>query len=1248
MLEECTYNLIECERILARKVNNVSLLGQITLSDRDIQKLGSLISSSMAIDPYEGSSFVWNRTPACIACFLVWIGIRQYHAGDYWSAVHNLTSLPDDPNWHIRWGHAFLKYLRSKGFPSFADVGGLRFVTPILAHGGIPDYCLNDFFMFLLIPIVKGHLEVDVSDVENILYEWQEHATLLMFTDKPVRRFLLYGGNVAKDFLSRCIEMVQRAYEEGVVPTAHELDLPDRVVESFENWWASYGDEHRRRPSRQELRSQFRRPVILLAYELGEVYIKIPQQRIMADMEITTVSIEVAAGQDLITKQIIRAYRRRDLIETEETQIPIYYPAEMYEVRLCSDSKTLWTWNFKGLSKERPWLAFDRSTHKMIQEENLPRMPVWIVLPRHCSMEPDLYVIEEGQSFYGRWTQYCVCLYDLSSIEQFYLIESGTRIKIPVTYETTPNVELIGGQRIEHVLYEGESVYVNLPSLSIPLSGQINRWYLSIIPINQEIFNRRITYNLADLITEQEEVPVLQISLSDPRLLGADAIGCFVIRLRGPLGKNYQLRFAILPNLKVEFDQTLYVPSLENITDAIVSITAEPITGITVEEPGRILNEQGNKWVIKVPYTESRVNCSLKVLLPNERIVEIPIEIRIPRLRLAIRGLNAQSTWQWNHIIQEISIDQYREAGELFILTEIPYGELVTLTLQNTNQHVTQSIHHGKARFDIKPFYDTLIQLGQPLISFYLTLQSYGISTQEIPVLSVRTKWTIEELNKIEQVRDEYREIHLTWHDKGQVRNRCIRLWNMWRPWEMPLSYNIPNDVSEVQFQNPVFELPPVDYRIEFIINNPWHGIPPHGLSPDVNDNTVFDLSFGDSEEKESYQSNLPPTLISALEKVLSCCLRAYPRETVCAKIRSYIITEALKNEELYALAGVLISWISYSEPSEDEYIDVLWKHVSGNGIDKILPQFLCELARYCGDKNIKDFARQLAITLGLTQSYLQSADPDWLPSSSDRALIWDLYVPLGLFVDLTGDNFSSDGIFVQRLFRTLGEQPLKDILHWPVQVTEDFEWPPACSGEFSECLICRLSGELNCTIGVELDYSPDYYGGNEIYNLDILLSMNEENIRQILESLRLHPIGLFHADAYADAVASWLLDMKKYDRYATTYRWADRSLDSFKSVLEEISVQQGLQPLANAIMRRLASSNQNYVCNVPFMVGSIALVQRLIAWGLYRTNDENRWKKHGIKAYQFAQKIYEHDLCLFDLSLCIIIHEFRSGDVVP
>ncbi len=153
MLEMCV-SLVDCERVLIEEFRSVTFLGEVELSSEDVQRLNALIITELDPDPKLGLKLLRHRAPASIAAFLVWQGIIGYGEGDYWTSALRAIGL-DEPRWQQELGEVFISFLRRMDLPDLPIKDALRFVTPILLHGGIPQKCLNHFFDHVIMDMAK-------------------------------------------------------------------------------------------------------------------------------------------------------------------------------------------------------------------------------------------------------------------------------------------------------------------------------------------------------------------------------------------------------------------------------------------------------------------------------------------------------------------------------------------------------------------------------------------------------------------------------------------------------------------------------------------------------------------------------------------------------------------------------------------------------------------------------------------------------------------------------------------------------------------------------------------------------------------------------------------------------------------------------------------------------------------------------------------------------------------------------------
>lgn len=168
MLEICL-ELSDCEILLAESLTHVRLLGEIPLTDQDIEMLGGMVKEVTTPDISKGTRILKTRYPTCFACFLVGMGRFYGKEVGFWPIVEKKAG-PIDINWQGKWGKIFLQFLEQHGLPKFDEEEGLAYVTPILGHACIPDSCLDEYYDRVLFPLINREL-LNPFDQEEIILE---------------------------------------------------------------------------------------------------------------------------------------------------------------------------------------------------------------------------------------------------------------------------------------------------------------------------------------------------------------------------------------------------------------------------------------------------------------------------------------------------------------------------------------------------------------------------------------------------------------------------------------------------------------------------------------------------------------------------------------------------------------------------------------------------------------------------------------------------------------------------------------------------------------------------------------------------------------------------------------------------------------------------------------------------------------------------------------------------------------------
>ncbi|MFV9506789.1 MAG: hypothetical protein AB4911_19740 [Oscillochloridaceae bacterium umkhey_bin13] len=230
------------ERQFRSQIPSVNLLGELPLTPELHEELGAAIAGLIKRnDLPTASRMMRTRYPHCLAVFLVLQGIFHYDQGRYWPSLHERIRAkgPRAAALEAEWGQFFLEFLAEQDLATLTGLErSLRYVTPILLHGGIPQYCLNDYFQLIFVRfddlLHEARLPLDEATLDTLASVAERSAA-----DRPVARLIRYGGDFARDLLARTLELAQLTAERQQLPDPTEVGLPQRVLDQYARWLAS-------------------------------------------------------------------------------------------------------------------------------------------------------------------------------------------------------------------------------------------------------------------------------------------------------------------------------------------------------------------------------------------------------------------------------------------------------------------------------------------------------------------------------------------------------------------------------------------------------------------------------------------------------------------------------------------------------------------------------------------------------------------------------------------------------------------------------------------------------------------------------------------------------------------------------------------------------------------------------------------------------------------------------------------------
>lgn len=469
--------------------------------------------------------------PAIFICHLVGHGVFDYAGGEFWS-VPNSEGFDNDA------GRLFLELIKRNGLaplPAFDGQNAFRFVGRILLHGGIPEYCLEDFRELL----IRG-LDRHGSDAAELVSTWFRMKSAFSNVDKPIEHFLRFGEQFAVDYLDRCIDVVNDDNDE-YFPSC---GLPKYVFSALR--------EGRRTERKKGVRTPS--PTIRLdPYDFFGPTVSLP-------------AVPVGLGSSRWRIESNGEFSSVATSDDQAREIPIPR-AEAWDVSLLgSGGSVLSSRSFSGLppDPDPPVLFFDASTEILLaNQQSLPNREVLVLHAVTHDVAGSRFA-----EFSGEWQGFTATTVDLSDASEFII---GGK-ELPVERENRP--ELVGEVLKKATGLTGSDVYAAMPSLRLPPTESDQPWKIELLVNGQK---------------QELSIGSLRVdgggNLELPQPGGVAEVK---LRVRGPLGSDLRSEFLFVRGLAIEAVDRIAVPghppvALKVSTSAGVLVNGSQIFSDSIE-----------------------------------------------------------------------------------------------------------------------------------------------------------------------------------------------------------------------------------------------------------------------------------------------------------------------------------------------------------------------------------------------------------------------------------------------------------------------------------------------------------------------------------------------------------------------------------------------------------------------------------------------------------------------------------------
>jgi hypothetical protein len=749
-----------------------------------------------------------RRYPATLVVLLASAGALHYREGDLWSCLG--LSGPKA----VLVGQAFNEALRSLRLETFEalveEERALRYLTPILAHGGIPRYCLPDFFRLLVRTIRNGS-----TDPQEILSLWENRKGLTQGVDKPAIRFILYGGEPATDFLQRCVDLVLETRRTGHVPSAVESGLPQNLVDAFAALQNETGES--------VARDILPRPYVQLD----------PWDGLGPTLELPPA--ETGAGSfewRLRDDRNAVSYRGSHSLKKSIR----LNPARRWEIEARAEDREPRTFIFDCFDA-MPVMFFDPSTGRLLRSRDQLRIgSVWALHSPEVTLsagdasglEHNLVSVEELPQPCGAWSRCLLSHYNLADVKHVVVRDADNlRARVSVTSPALRPILSASLDPMSVTSSGGAAIYSQFPTLTLPRIPDVpwERWHVIARTAGE-------THSVTADALERSGG-----SLSLKSILHDWVLQPVHLSVRGPLGSDLTAHFAVVPGLAVERPEHVLLP--RERCQVRLRCDREIQLGAGAER---------ESVVLQVGEHVDHVHCRSH-FGSNDLTLVVPVS----RVRWAVNRIGDTGVTTGSESLLIDSSEIAESAISSFVVTTGAAEVPLRLTLRagpNALQESdwTRTSPTGRLFFDLARFRDTVTQGGHSSLEFVLE-----VGTKSVQVARLVTTLQIENIQAKRTEEGGRVVVECRFTDRSALKNREVRLWSLDRPWTDSTVVTVPDGSADVVVSDASTCLPAGRYLMEVALSDPWNG----PTRPSIRSANSAVVTLGRRDEIEEHRAQL-------------------------------------------------------------------------------------------------------------------------------------------------------------------------------------------------------------------------------------------------------------------------------------------------------------------------------------------------------------------------------------------------------
>ena len=728
---------------LESMLEGVRLIGEIPLEGPEFDRATQLVTGTRRTS--RAITDLARETPALYTYYLVCVAAHEGAGGELWTHV---PFAADAAGLQRVAGSSFRDAVKRLGLEDFeAVVGrfGMRNIGPILFHSMIPRQSMRT-----LLRAVISELQSGATAAHEILSGWRRGSEQFESLKVPAKRFLEYGGEVARDYLERIIDMV-RSMNRGDGLEADDFGLLSFVLTEYE----SLSEGH---------------TVVYEAPKATIIFDPWTQAGLEAVLPATSLVDDWLIKPEGSVPMLLHGHDLQDL----PAELPVA-KRWVVEGRAAGEVQSRTAFETRGPGV----MFFDPNSYAAVRSEQTSAETILALAAPGVEIRSKdgnpLQTAEEYPERFGEWAGYTPLRIDLNGVSEIVAVTKSGETESVLSIERQVQRARLIGRHIPGVTDpDGQPVYSTLPILKLPDGANPRRWRV------------RLRLNDENVLRGANELPELSDgALSLAPLFHSTMTGQVELRVLGPLGSDLSESFVFVDGLNFDRPGEVQAPSASVRVPVGVS---PPLVVQEADERGCLLFEAGQERV------ESGV-------LDGGRSTNL--KFSIPRLVWALGGRELPEAFGIEQ--PTINID---DLMSLNLWVRTGKSTSVCLVLEEDRQQrqlhpdgwVTTDWNLGRRRFDLAPFHDAVGKLSSPIFSIVVETDG-GIST---PVLYVRRIYEVGSFSaRYETVVGPI--VAVEFDEASTMTRRELRFWSVDAPWKPPIVRPVDDEAQE-EWKVPVDE----------------------------------------------------------------------------------------------------------------------------------------------------------------------------------------------------------------------------------------------------------------------------------------------------------------------------------------------------------------------------------------------------------------------------------------------------------